>query len=283
MHPSDVLQANLRLIEGIVERVCRRAHVYGADADDFAATVKLKLVEDDYAVLRNHQGRSSLATYLRIIVERWYADETIRDHGRWHPSTEAMRIGAAGVLLETLVRRDRRSLEDALPLVRAVDDSLTRNDLEAMLLRLPQRRPRMHVTDLDNAPPAALRASESADAELIQAETRDVSARTTRVIRAALSALTVEDRTIVRMRFDESVSIADISRMLRLPQRPLYRRIESLLGKLRLRLAGEGIDASAIADVLESRASDDLDFGLAQHEVLTEAVNGGIRQTKEQS
>jgi RNA polymerase sigma factor (sigma-70 family) len=279
MHPADVLQANLRLIEGIVERVCRRAHVYGADAEDFAATVKLKLVEDDYAVLRNHQGRSSLATYLRIIFERWFADETIRDHGRWHPSTEAMRMGAAGVLLETLVRRDRRSLEDALPLVRAVDDSLTRNDLEAMLSRLPQRRPRMHVTDLDSAPPSALRASGSADAELMQAEARDVSARATRVIRAALSALSVEDRTIVRMHFDESVSIANISRMLRLPQRPLYRRIESLLGQLRRRLAGEGIDASAIAGVLESRASDDLDFGLAE----TEAVNGGIRQTKEQS
>ena len=87
MQPSEVLQTNLRLIEGIVERVCRRAHVYGADAEDFAATVKLKLVEDDYAVLRNHQGRSSLATYLRIIIERWFADETIRDHGRWHPST----------------------------------------------------------------------------------------------------------------------------------------------------------------------------------------------------
>lgn len=279
MQPSEVLQANLRLIEGIVERVCRRAHVYGADADDFAATVKLKLVEDDYAVLRNHQGRSSLATYLRIIIERWFADETIRDHGRWHPSTEAMRVGSAGVLLETLVRRDRRSLEDALPLVRAVDDSLTLKDLEAMLLRFPQRRPRMHVTDLDSAPPDALRASGGADAELLQAEARDVSARATRVIRAALGALSVEDRTIVRMRFDESVSIADISRMLRLPQRPLYRRIESLLAKLRGQLTGEGIDASAIAGVLESRASDDLDFGLAQ----TEAVNGGIRQTKEQS
>jgi RNA polymerase sigma factor (sigma-70 family) len=279
MHPSEVLQANLRLIEGIVERVCRRAHVYDADADDFAATVKLKLVEDDYAVLRNHQGRSSLATYLRIIVERWFADETIRDHGRWHPSTEAMRIGAAGVLLETLVRRDRRSLDDALPLVRALDDSLTRSDLEAMLLRLPLRRPRMHITDLDSAPPAALRASSSADAGLIQAEARDVSARATRAIRAVLAALSVEDRAIVRMRFDESVSIADISRMLRLPQRPLYRRIESLLGKLRGRLAGEAIDAAAIADVLESHAANDLDFGLGE----TEAVNDGIRQTKEQS
>ena len=73
----------------------------------------------------------------------------------------------------------------------------------------------------------------SADAGLIQAEARDVSARATHAIRAVLGALSVEDRAIVRMRFDESVSIADISRMLRLPQRPLYRRIESLFGKPR--------------------------------------------------
>ncbi|HEX2061123.1 MAG TPA: sigma-70 family RNA polymerase sigma factor [Thermoanaerobaculia bacterium] len=278
MHPSEVLQANLRLIEGIVERVCRRARIYGADADDFASTVKLKLVENDYAVLRNHQGRSSLATYLRIVIERWLADETIRDYGRWHPSTEAVRMGAAAVLLESLVRRDKRSLDEALPLVRAVDPSLARNDLEAMLLRLPERRPRASMTDLESAPPAALLTRDRADTNLLQSETRALSARATRVIREALAALDAEDRTILRMRFGKSISIADISRMLRLPQRPLYRRIESLLDRLRARLKSEGIDGSAVADVLES-ASDLLNFGLAE----PDSENGAIRQTREVS
>lgn len=277
MNPSELLEANLRLIEGIVERVCRRARIYDADADDFAATVKLRLVEDDYAVLRNWQGRSSLTTYLRIVIERWLADETIREHGRWHPSTAATRMGAAAVLLETLVRRDRRTLDDALPLVRAIDANLTRADLERMLLEMPERRPRASVvTDLENAPPAALLTRESADTPLRVAEARDVSTRATRVIREELRAMNAEDRTILRMRFAGSVSISDISRMLRLPQRPLYRRIESLLGRLRKRLASESIDGSAIAEVLDARLAEELDFGL-------DVENGGIRQTKEVS
>lgn len=279
MHPSEVLQANLPLVEGIVERACRRARVYGADVDDFASTVKLKLVEDDYAVLRNWQGRSSLATYLRIVVERWLANETIRDHGRWHPSTEAVRMGAAGVLLESLVRRDKRTLDDALPLVRAIDEALTRDDLERMLLRMPERKPRARATDLEDAPPDALATRESADAPLLRSEARQMSLRAARAIRDVLGALNVEDRMIIRFRFASGMSIADVSRMLRLPQRPLYRRIESLLDRLRTRLKSEGIDADDVAAVLETTAAEDLDLGLAEDAPEKEA----IRQTREVS
>ena len=36
---------------------------------------------------------------------------------------------------------------------------------------------------------------------------------------------------LIRFRFGSSMSIADISRILRLPQRPLYRRLEALLAR----------------------------------------------------
>lgn len=279
MEPRDVLQANLRLIEGIVDRVCRRSRIYGADADDFASIVKLRLVENDYAVLRQYQGRSTLNTYLTIVIERWLADETIRDRGRWHPSTEAVRMGTAAVLLESLIRRDRRTLDDALPLVQAVDPSLGRKDLEAMLLRFPERRSRASVTDLESAPPAALLTRESADAEVLESEARALTGRATAAIREAMEAMTVEDRMLLRMRFGAGLSVADVSRMLRLPQRPIYRRLEALLDKLRTRLAVAGMDATDLADVLAIAAAEDLDLGLSAHDV----ENGGIRQTKEMS
>lgn len=266
MDPRTLLQTNLRLIEGIVARVCRRARIYGADADDFAATVKLKLIEDDYAVLRRFEGRSSLATYLRIVVERWLADETIRDHGRWHPSAEAVRMGTAAVLLESLVQREHRSVDEALPLVRAVDPSLARPDLERMLLRFPQRRPRMYVVDLESAPAAALPAPAGADAELLAREARDVTARAARVLREAMEGFDVEDRMLVRLRFGQAMSIADIARMLRLPQRPLYRRIDALVQKLRRSLVDAAIDAAFTGDVLASAAAGELDLGLDEDE-----------------
>src|SRR4051812_34849685 len=64
MHSEDVLSAHLPLIETIIDRVCRRSRLIAADAEDFAASVKLALIENDYALLRNAAQRSSLAAYL---------------------------------------------------------------------------------------------------------------------------------------------------------------------------------------------------------------------------
>jgi hypothetical protein len=54
------------------------------------------------------------------------------------------------------------------------------------------------------------------------------------------------------------MSIADISRMMRLPQRPLYRRIEKVLMTLRRALVDAGIDATAIPGLV----SHEMNFGL---------------------
>ena len=67
---------------------------------------------------------------------------------------------------------------------------------------------------------------------------------------------------MVRFRFGSGMSIADVSRMLRLPQRPLYRRIESLLGRLRAALLAAGLDAGALSELIGAAVSE-MDFGLA--------------------
>ncbi|HXA16926.1 MAG TPA: hypothetical protein VN380_08045 [Thermoanaerobaculia bacterium] len=60
------------------------------------------------------------------------------------------------------------------------------------------------------------------------------------------------------------MKIADISRMLRLPQRPLYRRIEALLERFRASLAAAGVDGSTAADLLQKSSVDTLDFGFEE-------------------
>jgi RNA polymerase sigma factor (sigma-70 family) len=272
--PSHLLQSNLALIEGIAMRVCRRAHVRDADAEDFVASVKLALVEDDYAILRKYEGRSSLSTYLTIVIERLMSDERMRTRGRWHPSAEAVRLGPAALLLEAIVRRDRRTIDDALPLLRSVDPAITRESAEAMLARLPERRPRPAAIPLDSAPPAALATGASADAGALESEARSVGERAARVVRATLASFALEDRAIVRFRFGLEMNVSDISRMLRLPQRPLYRRIESLLQKLRGALAEAGVKETEAGDLFERAAVDEFDFGLSDME------NNGVRQSK---
>lgn len=264
MEPRDLLEANLEVIDGIVAAACRRARRFGADAEDFAASVHLALLENDCAVLRKYQGRSAFSTYLTVVIERLMEDDRNRSLGRWRPSAEAMRLGPAAVLLESLVRRDRRSLDEALPLVQAVEPSLTRERMETMLKQLPGRAARPQTAPLDDVAPASLRTADETDALAIANESRPLSERTNDIVRTALAALPSEDRALLQFRFAESMKISDISRMLRLPQRPLYRRLEALLERFRASLAAAGVDGTAAADLLQKTSVDALDFGFEE-------------------
>lgn len=279
--PERLLSNNLALVERVVDRVCRNAGLRDADADDFASVVKLALIENDYAMLRAWEGRASLATYLTTVVQRLLCDERSRTRGRWEPSAAARRGGEAAILLESLVCRDGRPLEQAIPLVRAIDPSLSRADLEAILEGMPRRVPRPRPFPLEGADLQTLRAPEQADAGMHSEDLARLSAEASRVIRRTLASCSVQDRTIVRLRFGSEMSVADISRMLRLPQRPLYRRLNALLQRLSGALIAAGIDVRA-AESLIGSAVQALDFGLTEgkSEGLAQSVSGERPRTK---
>jgi RNA polymerase sigma factor for flagellar operon FliA len=278
MQARDLLEQNLEVIDRIVAAACRRARRYGADADDFAASVRLALIEDDYAVLRKYEGRSAFSTYLTVVVERLLEDERNRAIGRWRASAEAMRLGSAATLLESLVRRDHRSLDEALPIVQAADPSITRAKAEEVLNQLPERGARPQLTPLDDVAPK-MRTTEETDALALSNEARKLSSRTNEIVRETLDGLPAEDRALLQFRFAESMKIADISRMLRLPQRPLYRRIEALLERFRASLAAAGVDGSAAQDLLQKTSVDTLDFGFEERNAPSQSnQEGGSRR-----
>lgn len=274
MDPRALLETNLELIGRLVAAACRRAGRFGPDAEDFAASVHLALIEDDYAILRRYQGRSAFTTYLTVVIERLMEDERNRALGRWRASAEAMRLGPAALLLESLVRRDHRSLDEALPLVQAVDASLTRERVEAMLGQLPERSVRPRPMPIEDVAPT-VRGSEETDALALANEARQLSERTNEVVRDTLASLPSEDRALLQFRFAESMKISDISRMLRLPQRPLYRRLEALLERFRASLAAAGVEGSAAAHLLQKTSVDALDFGFEER--------NSSRQSKEEN
>src|SRR6266481_3261945 len=96
----------LPLIERVVHFICRRYALKGADADDFASTVKLQLIDHDYAILRQFQQRSSLGTYLKVVIQRMYLDQRVREWGKWRPAVRARQLGEPAILLDLLVNRD---------------------------------------------------------------------------------------------------------------------------------------------------------------------------------
>ena len=70
MDPEKLLLESLNDLERIAAFACRRSGFQPADTEDFASFVKLKLIENDYAILRKFEGRSAFRTWLTIVVFR---------------------------------------------------------------------------------------------------------------------------------------------------------------------------------------------------------------------
>ena len=262
MDVAGLFHGSLPLIERVARSVCRRRGVIDSDVEDFASAARLALLENDYAILRSYEGRASLEGYLAVVFERLLMDQRAHALGKWHPSRTAEHMGPAAVLLEKLVVRDRRTIEEALPIVRGLDASLTRDDLESMLARLPDRHPRPRPVSIDDVVPERTpAASDHADARALENEARRLATTAGVIIRRALARFSLEDRMLIRFHYGAGMSIADISRMMRLPQRPLYRRIEALLRQLRQALESAGVDNRSAAGLIGAVA-EEMNFGL---------------------
>ena len=74
-------------------------------------------------------------------------------------------------------------------------------------------------------------------------------------LRQAIDTLEGDDRLIVRLRFLEGMTTADIARTLGLEQRPLYRRLERLLRDLRSGLEERGFNAARVEELLGFESS----------------------------
>lgn len=260
MSANPLFEGNLEAIERAIARVCREARLDGADAEDFASLARLALLDDDCAILRKFEGRSSLPTYLTIVVRRLFFDER-RAAGRWYPSAEAQRHGPAAVKLEQFMMRDRRPFSEAADLVRRDHPDITSRQLDDLAALLPERAPRPLVVPVLEGDDERF-AGDSTAADLVDA--LDVARRSKRAsdaVRTAMTAMTAQDRVILRLRFSGNASIAGIARALGLEQRPLYRRIEALLATLRDALEAAGIDATSAGDLIGA-SEEHLDFGL---------------------
>ena len=181
------------------------------------------------------------------------SDERTRALGRWHASAEAERIGPAAVLIERLIRREGRASATVLPIVRAIHPEVQPHEIDSILARLPERTPRPRLVGLETTE-RELATPDAADTGAIATDTRRISTTASGVVCTLLASMTLNDRMLLRLRFGSGMSIADVGRMLKLPQRPLYRRLEALLGQLRHALTAAGIDAGTAADLIGDAA-----------------------------
>jgi RNA polymerase sigma factor (sigma-70 family) len=260
MESSRLFEENLETIERAIARVCRDARLDRANGEDFASSARLALLADNCAVLRKYEGRSSLATYLTIVVRRLLVDLR-RTEGRWYASAEAQRRGDAAVQLERLTVRDRRSFSDAAEIVRREHPQVTATELQEVAAALPPRAPRPVLVQVADGDEERF-ASGSTAGDLVDA--LDVVRRSKQAndaVRGAMAAMTPQDRVILHLRFSGNASIVAIARSLGLEQRPLYRRLEALLAVLRRALEATGVDAASAGDLIGT-PDENLNFGL---------------------
>ena len=59
---------------------CRSVLLASTDRDDLVGEVMLRMVENDFAVLRHFRGQSSLATYLTVVARRVVVKKLIDRH-----------------------------------------------------------------------------------------------------------------------------------------------------------------------------------------------------------
>jgi RNA polymerase sigma factor (sigma-70 family) len=242
--------ANLPVIDDVVRQICRRHRLSAAEADDFRSDVRLHFIDRNYDVLRRFEGRSSLATYITVVIQRQFLDHRNHLWGKWRPSAEARRLGPIAILLERLVIRDGWTSEQALETLRvnhgvAIDAPL-RTLCEKLAQRSPARRlvPEEEAEDVSGPAP-------SPEANVVRAEHGFLARRVRTALDRARQPLTPEERLILKMRFEDRVPVADIARALHLNQRRLYRTIERLLTIVRENLAVEGIAESDVRTLLD--------------------------------
>ena len=229
--------------------VCRRHRLDPAETDDFSSDVKLKLVERDYAILRKFEGRSSIRTYLTVVIERLFLDYRIGKWGKWRPSVEATRLGPVAVLAEQLLVRDGHSVDETIEVLRTNQGvSIGRADLETIAGRLPCRQRYRFETDeqLADLPSGDL----LPDQAMAQREVRTASRRVWKALSSIMARLDVQDRLILTMRFADDRTIAEIATVLRLEQKPLYRRMDGLLQRIQAELQMQGVDAPEASAIL---------------------------------
>jgi RNA polymerase sigma factor for flagellar operon FliA len=248
--PTDaehVFLSNLPLIERIIGIQVRRHALGQSDAEEFASWAKARLIANDYAVIRKFAGRSALATFLTTVLANLFSDFRNSQWGRWRPSAAAIRHGPIAIRLEQLLYRDGHDLREATEILRATGLDLPAADIARLAAKLPVRETNDEIP-LDKV----LRTEQEPTTEAGDWERAEATATTEKIIQDVIGELPPEDALIIRMRFWNDQSIADIARALRLDQKALYRRVEAIRLRLNRELASRGIDRAAAADLLQA-------------------------------
>jgi RNA polymerase sigma factor for flagellar operon FliA len=249
MTPEQLFLAQLPLIKKVVAHTCRRCRLKKEDAEELLSEVVNKIMADDYAVLRKFEGKSPLKGYLATVVKNQMRDFQNRLWGKWRHSEMAKRLGPVAMHLEKLVR-DGYTFNETVQILRTNHKvEMSWQELNEIAARLPPRTPRHMEGEevLESLPSSGNRP----DAGIVEEEKSALRVRALEALQKALKSVPAEDQVILKMQQWNHFTVAQISRVLKLEQKPLYRRIEKTLEHLKREMERQGIRKEDIDDLFD--------------------------------
>lgn len=225
-------------IDSVVHGLGRRHYLASAEVEEFRGAVDRALERNDFELLRAFDGRSTWETYLTTVITRQFFLFQAALWGQWRPSAAAIRLGAAAMLLEELVVRDRFRLQDAIDWMRSahrVDYSRHRLTQFAEQLGLPG-------------------AGDGQRARVVQVEAPSHEIK--HALDDALALVSPDERLILELRFRDGQPLTRIAALLKMDARPLQRRIDTALKVIRDSLITQGLPADQVEDMLSAAERD---------------------------
>jgi RNA polymerase sigma factor (sigma-70 family) len=238
--PAEPSPEHLAVLSIVIRDIARSRRMSREDKDDFAQSVHLKFIEREYDIFHRFDGRSSLRTYLFVVVRNMLLDWQNTTYGKWRPSAAAVRAGEQAIELERLIARDGHTADEAIALLRTRPEAPSECELWKLVDALPARRPGRRVTadvsaevepHVEFHDPVATRDRSRAEAA--------IRAR----LAAALAGLPTDDRRLIVLRYRHDRSVQSVAQMLETDPKALYRRFDRVLRSLRRHLTQQGVSS----------------------------------------
>ena len=243
----DLYSANADVIESVLRYACRSHRLSPDHADEFTSWTRLRLLDNDQAILRKFGGRSTWRTDLVSVIERLFLDWRNHEWGKWRPTAEARRVGQVAIELERLVLRDGLNYASAVEQLVQAGIASDAETCDRAWARLP-RQPRRQRVDEEHLVEVAPQQPEADPVEA--AERRERERAILAALETALVALPPQDQTLLRLRYWSGIKVSQIAVTSGLEQKQLYRRYERIWTDLRAQLAAAGVTAADLAGSL---------------------------------
>ena len=87
--PREWLESEWSTVTDVLDWICTRNGLDRDESDSLRSYAHLRLVQDDYRVVRAYSGGARPRTYLSVVLTNVYRDFRIKRWGKWRPSAAA--------------------------------------------------------------------------------------------------------------------------------------------------------------------------------------------------